>query len=460
MKKTIKSLLVFCMVFFGLVVLASCTMGGGTTGGEEPAGCTHEPGTSWRANEEEHYHVCNLCSEYVDNAAHTFGEWVVRQEPGVGTPGSKVKSCTVCKYYLVEEIPAIEVQTGETTEDTVVFAKVPADWTEVNCYYWHNEAGVDNMDPAHKTSWPGVDMTLVDSEENIWAFIVPAGTANVIFNNGTGTPQTVDIAFVLEANLYILSETAGPDGKYTSANVSTYEYEGSLEDINKYGTKEVVDLAYITVYVQLPASWPGLYLYYWGGQTSCGNWPGLAIDTVVDADNNVYSIQLPNDVDGVVLSNGLGGDDNQTNDIIPAEGVNAYIVTEGTSKDEVTPCVYADGVFTPVEVAPAEIVYYVRGSMADNNWGTVDAYKLAYDAATDTATVTITVAAGDQFKIAEASWNNATTISAANATFDAAQFADLGEPDHNISVLVGGTYVITVTGVSTAARTCTIVAAE
>ena len=450
MKKTIKSLLVFCMVFFGLVVLASCDMSGTGTGGQEPAGCEHVAGTNWRANEEEHYHVCTLCSEHMDKGAHTFGEWVVRQEPAVGSVGSRVKTCSVCKYYVAEEIPAIEVVTGETTGDTMVFAQLPADWATGYIYYWHNEAGTNNLPSENAVGWPGKEMTLVDQEANIWGFVVPVGTANVIFNNGSGV-QTVDIPFALEANLYILSDAAGGDGKFT-ANVGSYEFNGAMEDLNKYPTNAPATL--VKVYFKVNASWPAQYIYYWGATAGPG-WPGEAM---TDEGNGVYSYQLPSDATGIVLSDGNGGD--QTNDIIPAEGVNAWIIEAVEGKDNAVACSYADGVFTPVEVAPAEIVYYVRGSMADNLWGTVDAYKLAYDAETDTATVTITVAAGDQFKIAESSWNNATTISAANATFDATCFADLGEPDHNISVLVAGTYVITVTGVSTAARTCTIVAAE
>ncbi len=453
MKKTIKTLLMLCIVLFGLV---SCVTPGDQPG-EQPGTqtCQHVPGASWRASDDEHWHVCDKCSDIIDKEAHSFGDWNVMQEPAVGTPGRKVKTCSVCRYYIAEEIPAIEVETGETTGDTVVFAKVPADWSAVNCYYWHNEAGTDNMNPAHKTSWPGVAMTLVDEAENIWAFIVPAGTANVIFNNGS--TQTVDIPFATAANLYILSDAAGGDGKFT-ANVGSYEYTGSLDDIAKYGEREVVELAYVTIYVQLPESWPALYLYFWGSQEACAAWPGADVSNLIDPAKNVHSFELPNDATGVVLSNGLGGDDNQTMDIIPAAGVNAYIVTEGTPKDNAAPASYADGVFTPVEVEVSVPVYYVRGSL--NEWGTPDTHKLAYDEATDTATITVAIAAGDQFKIAEASWNNATTISAQNATFDAAQIADLGPNDYNMQAIVSGTYVITITNVSQDTRTCTIVLAE
>ena len=449
MKKTIKSLLVFCMVFLGLVVLASCEMGGGTTGGEEPAGCQHQAGTSWRASETEHWHICDLCSEQVDNAAHQFGDWVVMQEPAVGTAGRKVKTCSVCRYYIDESIPAIEVVTGETTGDTMVFAQVPADWSDVNIYYWHNEAGTNNLPSEHAVGWPGKPMTLVDAEANIWGFVVPVGTANVIFNNGS--TQTVDIPFALEANLYILSDAAGGDGKFT-ANVGTYEYEGAMEDLNKYPTNAAV--TYSTIYVQLPAAWAGHNIHTWGSANGT-SWPGDAMD-VVDAAKNIYSYDLASSITGFLFDEGDGMA--QTGDLAPAEGVNGYVVEVKDGAVVVTPCAYADGVFTPVEVQAAPVVYYVRGTM--NEWGTNDSYKLAYDEATDTATITVTLNAGDTFKIAEESWNNATTISAENASYETTCFADAGGNDHNISVLVAGTYVITVTGVNSDIRTCSIVAAE
>ena len=442
MKKTIKTLLVFCMVFLGLVVLASCDQTG-QGGGNTPA-CEHVAGGSWQVDATYHWHRCSKCDEIMDKAEHAFGEWEVRQEPAVGSEGSKVRICADCRYYEAESIPAIEVATGETTGDTVVFAKVPADWTAVNCYYWHNEAGTNNLPTENAVGWPGKPMTLVDEAENIYAFIVPVGTANVIFNND-GSVQTVDIPFALEQNLYVLSAEAGGDGKFT-ANVDVYEYEGSLDDIAKYPTN--APTTYKTIYVQFPAAYVAQNIHTWGsaGGTS---WPGVQLD-VVDAANRVYSYDLPSTITGFLFGEGDGLD--QTANVTPNEEVNAYIINSLDGNDSVTPCTYADGVFTPVEVAEETPVFFVKGSM--NGWSDNDSFKLAYDEASDTATITVTFAAGDEFKVATSSWDP--QFNSATTTMDAACFGANGE---NISVITGGTYVITVTNVSTAERACTIVAA-
>ena len=137
--------------------------------------------------------------EQVQKAAHAFGEFEVIQEPAVGIEGTKVRKCADCGYVDRQSIPAIEVETGVATEDFAVYAKVPADWESVNCYYF----GEDKNPLENTVSWPGAAMTCVNAEENIWGFVVPAGTGYVIFNNGS--VQTADLLFALELNLYTLT---------------------------------------------------------------------------------------------------------------------------------------------------------------------------------------------------------------------------------------------------------------
>ena len=542
MKKTFRGLLLVAVLFLAFV-LTSCV-----------SVCSHVPGASWRADAENHWKICDSCQLEVNKEAHSYGEWEVVAQAAVGVDGKEVRKCSVCRYYQEKIIPAIVVETGETTGDAVVYAQVPADWTNVNCYYWHNEQGTDNMDPAHKTSWPGVAMTQVDAEQNIWAFIVPAGTANVIFNNGS--VQTVDIAYVVGANLYVLSSEAGADGKFT-AMVDNYDYSGSLDEIAKYKSKEVVEVTYNTIYVQVPESWPALYLYWWGSNEACAGWPGSQVETLEDAENRIYSIKLPSDATGVVLSNGLGGDANQTEDITPAEGINGYVVTDnGDAKDKVSyhvykdgefaepkvtyyaklpaewaaqkaywwgtsdaPAnwpgvdmvlvdaenniysidvvsavsvlifnnaagdqtinlavkaganafvvvpqdgndtadyyVYADGVLTPfVEAEPQDIVLYVKGTM--NGWSDNADYQLVVE--NNVATITITLEAGDLFKVADSSWANQINFTNLVDT-DAAAFKEASS-DQNIECLVAGTYVITVHNCNDTNRTATITLAE
>ena len=82
--------------------------------------------------------------------------------------------------------------------------------------------------------------------------------------------------------------------------------------------------------------------------------------------------------------------------------------------------------------------YYVKGSM--NGWSDSDDYKLVIDASTMTASVTVTLEAGAEFKVANSDWGkqfNATSITAAEGLF--------GGTD-NIVVSTSGEYTFVVSG--------------
>lgn len=419
MKKTIKSLLLGLILVFA-VVLTACN-----------ETCDHTPGASWRPNETDHWKICDKCGKEVEKAAHTFGEWKTVTEPSVGLEGKEYRQCSVCLYYAERAIPAIELATGEAAEDVAVYAKVPAEWTNVNCYYWG-----DNIDSSKTVGWPGKDMTLVDATENIWGFIVPAGTANVIFNNGT--TQTADLLFGLETNLYTLSST-NTEGKYL-ADYSAYTAPADQPELNKYPVSDAE--TFRTIYVQLPATWEEKNIHYWGAGVG-STWPGEAL-TVVDADKNLYSFELSSKITGFLFDAGDGKP--QTGNIAPNELVNGYVVADD---NKVTESSYADGTFTPVDTGPVEV--YVRGTMT--SWGDpTDEFKLTVDGTT--ATITITLKENDEFKIATQAWTCEINF-AKLVDVDATLFADA---NGNIKCLVAGTYTITVTNYAADSATATIVA--
>lgn len=423
MKKTIKSLLLGLILVFA-VVLTACN-----------ETCDHTPGASWRPNETDHWKICDKCQKDVEKAAHTFGEWITVTEASVGIEGKEYRQCSVCKYYIERAIPAIELATGEAKTEVAVYAKVPTEWTNVNCYYWG-----DNIDSTHTVGWPGKEMTLVDATENIWGFIVPAGTANVIFNSGS--TQTVDLLFGLETNLYTLSST-DTEGKYL-ADYSAYTPAADQPALNKYGVSDAE--TFKTIYVQLPASWEEKNIHYWGAGVG-SIWPGVAL-TVVDAEKNLYSFELSSKITGFLFDAGDG--EPQTENIAPNELVNGYVLADEAvdNKHKVTEASYADGVFTPVDTGPVEL--FVRGGM--NGWGTVDDYKLTVDGTT--ATITLTIAADTEFKIATEAWSCEINFGKL-VDVDATLFAD---NEGNIKCLVAGTYTITVTNYADASATATIVA--
>lgn len=424
--KTIKNLLVICFALLALCGLAGCDF---------VLQCEHETG-SWAANAEEHWKTCNLCNSQVEKAAHAFGEFEIIQEPAVGIEGLKARKCADCGYVDRQSIPALVVETGVAEGDFAVYAKVPADWEAVNCYYF----GEDKDALANTVSWPGAAMTCVNAEENIWGFVVPAGTGYVIFNNGS--VQTADLLFATKLNYYVLKD--GSDGKFI-ADYDTYTPAADQPELNKYPSEIAEEVKY-TIYAQLPETWTAPNAYWWGGKGSDG-WPGNAL---INVEGNVWTIDLSEAATGLIFNN----DGTQTGNIEALQGLhsgNAYIVNDDLT---VVAANYENGVFTPVQLEveiPTDC--YVKGGM--NNWSPVAEYQFAYDEATDSATLTIEIAAEVEFKVTVGpEWS--IEFNSGNATFPAEAFADNGG---NIKCVAAGKYTFTIIDVTKDTRALTIVAA-
>lgn len=392
--------------------------------------CEHEASKQWEADNEVHYHVCTKCGEHVDEAEHAWPEeWTVSVPASVGAAGSEYRQCSVCKKTETREIPAIVIPTGVTTEDTTIYVKVPVDWESVNCYYWNSEAGV--LESSKAVGWPGFAMACVDVEENVWGCVIPEGVNNIIFNNGS--VQTADLLYGTENNAYEIT-TTNADNKYL-ADYINYVQTSEVE-VPKYPISEAE--TFTTIYVQFPAAWEEKNIHFWGAGVGT-EWPGDAL-TLVDAEKNVYSYELSSKATGVIFNNNAG---TQTSNILPKEGVNGYVVAEdGTFKE----CEYKDGTFTEVSIH-VETVLFVKGSM--NAWSDNEAYKLVVDGTTASITITLTV--GDEFKVATSAWD--IQFAFGNVVVDEAQF---GDSTGNIKCLVEGTYLITVTNYDSAERACTI----
>lgn len=429
MKSSIKKLMFTFAFAFGALTMVSC--------GEHK----HNLAKDWSKDATKHWHDCDGCDELVDKAAHAWGNWIVDEEATETTKGEQHRVCSVCGYVGTEAIPMLPPEFGVATELTAVYAQVPADWEDdVNIYYWAGNEG-NSIAEGYGVGWPGTPMTLVNEEEHIWGFKVPAGTDHVIFNRG-GSIQTVDIDFAPAKNLYVLDEMDG-SGKYT-IYYSTYAPTANDPEL---GQPQFTVIEKITMYTQVPEDWENVTLYFWGSAIACAEWPGEAMD-VVDEAKHIYSYDVPEDAGGfTVTSNGKP----QTVDLFLEEGVNAYVVTELSSDGEkynAAPKFYEEGEFTDVEIVEETPVLYVRGDM--NGWGVVEEYKLAYDEDSDVATLEVELEEGVGFKVADANWKEQFGF---GRLADTTGFEDDGG---NIKVVVAGTYVVTVTDVSTAARACSI----
>ncbi|MGN1222821.1 MAG: hypothetical protein ACI4T1_01665 [Christensenellales bacterium] len=71
---------------------------------------THTAGEEWLSDEENHWHKCSGCSEKLNVATHTFGEWSVTIQPQVGVAGEKERECSVCRYKEIAPVDALVEQ--------------------------------------------------------------------------------------------------------------------------------------------------------------------------------------------------------------------------------------------------------------------------------------------------------------------------------------------------------------
>lgn len=70
-------------------------------------GAGHQPASEWSSDASGHWHACANCDDRLDLAEHTFGDWTVTADPTEEAAGSKERTCEVCGYKDVVEIPAL-----------------------------------------------------------------------------------------------------------------------------------------------------------------------------------------------------------------------------------------------------------------------------------------------------------------------------------------------------------------
>ncbi|MDE5715853.1 MAG: starch-binding protein [Anaeroplasmataceae bacterium] len=101
--------------------------------------------------------------------------------------------------------PELSDPVSSVVEKLDVYVKAPTTWETVCIHYFGG---------ALETSWPGETMELVNADENIYKFNVPAGSTFII-NNNAGS-QTSNLQFIENVNAYIIDE-------YNSISYGKYE---------------------------------------------------------------------------------------------------------------------------------------------------------------------------------------------------------------------------------------------
>ena len=66
----------------------------------------HSAVEAWTNDETNHWHVCDVCGERIDETAHTYDDGVVTTEPTCTAKGVKTFTCTVCGHTKTEDVNA------------------------------------------------------------------------------------------------------------------------------------------------------------------------------------------------------------------------------------------------------------------------------------------------------------------------------------------------------------------
>ena len=97
----------------------------------------HTYSNDWKNDTTNHWRECS-CGDKKDNAAHTYGEFVVTKDATHEEDGSKKQVCSVCGYENVVTIPAL----GHSFSN---------DWEKDSINHWHECSCGDKKDNASHT---------------------------------------------------------------------------------------------------------------------------------------------------------------------------------------------------------------------------------------------------------------------------------------------------------------------
>ena len=114
----------------------------------------HTTLSGWIFDETGHWKDCADCNTIgIDNAAHTFDEWIIDKEATATEAGLKHRTCSVCHYKETAAIPSVpcthEGRTWKPADDGVHHVKKCADCGAEPVTEKHNFAYCDNSDNSH-----------------------------------------------------------------------------------------------------------------------------------------------------------------------------------------------------------------------------------------------------------------------------------------------------------------------
>ena len=93
----------------------------------------HTCGTDWVSdNDEDHYHICSVCSDKTDVTPHSYDSGMITTPATETTEGVKTYTCSVCNHTKTETVPKLS-HTHSLSED----------YSKDKTGHWHTCSGCD-----------------------------------------------------------------------------------------------------------------------------------------------------------------------------------------------------------------------------------------------------------------------------------------------------------------------------
>ncbi len=178
----------------------------------------------------------------------------------------------------------------------------------VNTLGWKTPIYVHYWGGSEETDWPGNQMSFekASAEGNVYTADVPTDSTGIIFDNGSGNYQTVDLSFNKNVTGWKALSSTDSAGHY---HAQTY-----VDSTDTTAPSETEPTEMKTVRFVNTQNWAApMYAYYWGGNDDPPAWPGTQMTfEKTSSEGDVYKIDVPADSQYIIFNNGKGSGKYQT----------------------------------------------------------------------------------------------------------------------------------------------------
>ncbi|MBQ9742430.1 MAG: starch-binding protein, partial [Ruminococcus sp.] len=215
----------------------------------------------------------------------------------------------------------VEVTTAAPVAKKTVYFTNAAYWTgDIYCYSWYDGA---NGDP----SWPGVKMTLVETNEygqDVYSAEVAEDIDFIIFNNNNGTQtDNLDATTIADGyGVYIDDAGKAVVFNYVGGDVVPSQDETSGDEPATPAATTAATTEDTTVYFSNGNYWTNVSIYTWTADGEAATWPGTAMTLLGKNEygQEIYSAVVPAGTVGMIFN----GTEGQTVDIRTIEALGYY----------------------------------------------------------------------------------------------------------------------------------------